>query len=226
MTDFFIKLDDTSPGIEYQLSPATVDLTGATATFSMYDLNGNTVIDAQPAIVQDVANRILRYAFSASDTDVVGDFRGEFRVTYSDSTIETFPNSGFIAITVFGRQGYAVSNADVTNGFSTSASATDVANYIALMSDADACLANNNVSNAVGVQLKVLGVRHLLANSSDRGAVLSERAVSGAARTYQERRQGETGYLQTLRSIDRYGCVLNLISKNQGVQLRSVGRRC
>jgi len=114
--------------------------------------------------------------------------------------------------------------ADVQDGFTTQASEADIVGFIAVVDQADACLDANNVPDAIQRQLKVLGVRHLVQNAADRGAVLEERAVSGASRKYAERAAGETSYLQTLRTIDQYGCVLNVISRNGFIQLRSVGR--
>ena len=42
----------------------------------------------------------VRYAWSASDTALIGTYNGEFEVTYSDNSVETFPNNGFISIEV------------------------------------------------------------------------------------------------------------------------------
>lgn len=120
---------------------------------------------------------------------------------------------------------YVITTPEVLEGFQTGASTADVAGFIAVVDQADNCLASNSVSDVVGRQMKILAVRHLLSNSSDRGAVTQERAVSGASRSYKERVAGETGFLETLRTIDTYGCVMSTINKNQRVQLRSVGRR-
>lgn len=119
---------------------------------------------------------------------------------------------------------WAITISEVKDGFSTSASDADLAAYMALVDQADACLTLKGVHSAVGRQLKILGVRHLATSSSDRGAVVEEQAVSGARRRYNERAGGETGYLQTLRSIDQYGCVLGLVNRNARIQFRSVGR--
>lgn len=120
---------------------------------------------------------------------------------------------------------YAITTSEVLDGFSTGASTADLEAYIALVDGADACLVARSVPFAVGRQLKILGVRHLAQSGSDRGAVTQERAVSGASRSYAERSGGETGHLATLRSIDRFGCVLGLLNLNARIQLRSAGRR-
>jgi hypothetical protein len=225
MTDLIFKIykDDTSPSITFTLLPLT-NLVGASVTFTMEDRSGNVIVDAAAATINDAALGIVRYAFQPADTALEGEYKASFKVTYADASIETFPNDAVIAISIRGGGVYAVSSSEVLEGFSTSASAADIAGYIAIMDQADACLTAKGVSGAIGKQLKVLGIRHLAANASDRGAVTQERAVSGASRTYKERKAGETGYLETLRTIDQYGCVLGLINKNAYIQLRSVGR--
>ena len=120
---------------------------------------------------------------------------------------------------------YVVTVPEVLDGFSTGATEADVAGFISVVDDANSCLTSNSVPQVVGRRLKILAVRHLLSNSSDRGAVTQERAVSGASRSYRERAAGETGFLETLRTIDKHGCVISVINKNARVQLRSVGRR-
>ena len=120
---------------------------------------------------------------------------------------------------------YTITEAEVLDNFTTSASTADLAAYIAVVGQADACLTANSVAVAIGKQLKILGVRHLAANANDRGSVTQERAISGASRSYSERKPGETGYLETLRTIDQYGCVMNVVNKNGRIQLRSSGRR-
>jgi 3-dehydroquinate synthase class II len=120
---------------------------------------------------------------------------------------------------------YPITPADVTDGFTTSATTADVLGYIALMDQANTCLTANKISITLGRQMKILGVRHLCTNSTERGAVTQERAVSGASRTYAERPGGQTSYLATLRSIDRHGCIMALLSQGGSVRLMSAGRR-
>jgi len=103
-TDVFnIKRNDTAPAISgtcKDADDAAKNLTSATVRFHMLDDDGETVVD-EAATLTDAANGIVSYAWAAADTDTAGGFRGEFEVTYSDSTIETFPNRGFIPIRIY-----------------------------------------------------------------------------------------------------------------------------
>lgn len=120
---------------------------------------------------------------------------------------------------------YTITVEQVNDGFNSPASDADLAGYIAIVDQADTCLTNNGVADAIGMQLKTLAVRHLAVNARDGGAVTSEKAVSGASRSYAEYNAGETGYLDTLRQLDRTGCVYGVVSQNSFIQLRSIGRR-
>lgn len=120
---------------------------------------------------------------------------------------------------------YTITICQVKDGFRTSASDSDLDGYIAIAGQADACLTANNVDRAVGQMLKILFVRHVATNARDGGAVTSEKAVSGASRSFAEYDRGDTGYLDTLRSLDQYGCVYALTQQGGFMQLRSIGRR-
>lgn len=95
---FVIKRGDTSPALRYALSPA-VDLTGASVRFQMRARQG-TIITDSPAVIDSQDPPIVRYSWSADDTDSAGNFQAEFAVTYGDGSVETFPNVGFIAVVI------------------------------------------------------------------------------------------------------------------------------
>ena len=61
---------------------------------------GTAGVDGAAVVIGDGSAGKVRYNWSASDTASVGTYEGEFEVTFADSTIETFPNSGFFSITV------------------------------------------------------------------------------------------------------------------------------
>lgn len=98
MATFSIKRNDTSPALEYTLSPE-VDLTAASVRFHMRLRGGATKVDAAATIVT-VNPGVVRYDFVAANTDTAGIYDAEFEITYSDSTLETFPNVGYIAVKI------------------------------------------------------------------------------------------------------------------------------
>jgi hypothetical protein len=100
---FHLKQNDTSPALLYRLDPA-VNLAGATVVFNMRPRGGGTVVvDREAASIDgDPANGVVRYDWDPADTAAAGRFEAEFEVTYTDGTVETFPNDGFIVVQIGG----------------------------------------------------------------------------------------------------------------------------
>ena len=97
---FYIKSGDTSPILQQTLSGAdgaAVSLVGATARVHVSDRYGAVSIDEAATIV-DAANGVISYTFDG--TQAVGNFKYEIEVTYSDASIEKFPNVGYDFIIV------------------------------------------------------------------------------------------------------------------------------
>lgn len=98
--NFFIKRGDTSPGIQFALLPESVSLVLADVQFQMRKRGGGpTVIDA-PAIVTSEEPPVVAYEWQPADTATTGWYEAEFRVTYFDGSVETFPNAAFINVFV------------------------------------------------------------------------------------------------------------------------------
>jgi hypothetical protein len=93
---FYIKRGDTSPALKIAV-PDTYDLTGAVVSFQMRPRRGLISID-RAAVVESAT--VVRYDWQSGDTDIAGAYEAEFRVTFADLTIETFPNTGFITIQI------------------------------------------------------------------------------------------------------------------------------
>lgn len=226
-----IKRGDTIPvfrvtGIQDANGDDVTFAAGDSGTITMTQVGGDTVIDAQP-VVLDVGSNSLTYDWQSGDTDLAGEFRAEVEITFANGDIGSWPNDGFyyVRITDDLPLDYSITVDRVKSGFTTSASDDDIAGFIAIVGQADQCMTNNNVPGEIGQQLKVLAVRHMATNQRDGGSVTSERAVSGASRSLNAFKAGETGYLDTLRQLDQWGCVYGTIQSNQFIQLRSVGRR-
>lgn len=101
---FKIKQNDTSPSLEATLKDGNgtvIDLTGATVNFHMRQIGKTTVkVDASATVSSPATSGVVEYQWTASDTDTIGVFQGEFEVTYSTGAIETFPNGSYIAIEI------------------------------------------------------------------------------------------------------------------------------
>lgn len=105
MAEFTIKQNDTSPALKIQCidnSGTAIDITGADVEFHMIDDADGTekVNSSSGTTITDASNGYVQYEWSTGDTDTVGQYDAEFQVTYSDGTIETFPNNGFITVNI------------------------------------------------------------------------------------------------------------------------------
>ena len=99
---FNIKQNDTSPSLQAALKDASgtaIPLGGASVRFHMKALDGPVKVDAAMTIT-DTSGGVVQYDWQIGDTDTVGSYSVEFEVTYSDSTIETFPNNQNLTISV------------------------------------------------------------------------------------------------------------------------------
>jgi hypothetical protein len=100
---FYVKQNDTSPAMLATLQDANgsaIDLTAASVRFHMRAIgSGTATVDAAATIVT-AASGIVRYDWEASDTATIGSYQAEFEVTYADTTIETFPNDGYIRVEI------------------------------------------------------------------------------------------------------------------------------
>jgi hypothetical protein len=100
---FYIKQNDTQPAFQAILEDGAgdpINLDGATVRFHMRAIGAtSTKVDAAASVISALSG-IVRYSWSAADTDTTGSFQAEFEVTYSDSTIETFPNDGYIRVEI------------------------------------------------------------------------------------------------------------------------------
>lgn len=102
-TEFAIKQNDTSPALEVELQDNdenAIDLSGASAEFHMVEKDGDTVAVDSSATITDGSNGIVEYQWSSGDTSDAGRYLAEFEITYSDGTIETFPNNDDIVIRI------------------------------------------------------------------------------------------------------------------------------
>jgi hypothetical protein len=99
---FYIKQNDTSPSILAELKDANntpVNLTAATAKIFIKSVDGTLKVNEDLQII-NAALGVVRYDWQVGDTNTVGTYSVEFQVTYTDGAVETFPNTGSIALVV------------------------------------------------------------------------------------------------------------------------------
>jgi len=114
MTTFNIKRNDTSPAILFALTPTSVSLNAAAVRFRMRPVGATAfTLDEEAVIVTPVTTPTVRYDWDAADTATPGFYEAEFVVTYSDNTVETFPNSEFITVNIVGDE--TGTSADINN---------------------------------------------------------------------------------------------------------------
>ena len=78
------------------------DFTGAvSATFMMYDSDGTQILSAAATIATPVTSGILIYQWAAGDTDLAGEFRAEFDVSYGAGDTLTIPVRGNLVIQIY-----------------------------------------------------------------------------------------------------------------------------
>lgn len=100
-----IKQGDNEPSLRVRLVDARqrpIDISTASVRFFMRPKPGVAADSIQDAAVQivDLARADVQYNWDLGDTDVVGDYEAEFKVTYLDGSVETVPNDGYIEISI------------------------------------------------------------------------------------------------------------------------------
>lgn len=100
---FTIKQSDTSPSLQVTFQDAEgnpVNIVGASIDFYMESLDGILVVDAPMTIVNGQGG-IAKYDWQIGDTDSPGTYYAEFKVTYGDGSVETFPNNTNSTIIIY-----------------------------------------------------------------------------------------------------------------------------
>lgn len=104
---FHTKRNDTTPisGVLKDADLNAVDIQNATLRFHMFKTDGEQIVDAaanndQNSDGSDGTTGYWSYDFAAADTDEQGTFDAEVEVTFSDGVITTYPNRGYIRVTI------------------------------------------------------------------------------------------------------------------------------
>jgi len=100
---FYIKQNDTRPIISATLidgDGSSVNLDGATVAFKMRKVGATASTVDAAATIADATKGKVTYTWVAADTATVGEYEGEFQVTYAGGGIQTFPNNKYIEIEI------------------------------------------------------------------------------------------------------------------------------
>lgn len=105
---FSIKNGDTAPAYVVDLqedvdtTPVAIDLTDASSVTLKMRTTGTTgAPDLTAAMdVTTAASGRCTYEWQAGDTATAGTYDVEFEIAWSDGTVETVPNSGYLTIIV------------------------------------------------------------------------------------------------------------------------------
>lgn len=99
-----LKRNDTAPSFTATCTDSAgdaVDITGATIRFHMVGPAPSSAVkvDAAATIVSGAAGTV-RYDWQTGDTDTSGSYKAEVEVTFTDSTIRTFPTSNYSIVRI------------------------------------------------------------------------------------------------------------------------------
>ena len=105
MAVFQIKKDSTDPNLAVQFTDATgsaIDLTNGSNIYFRMSTNDNlyTPVFSGLATVTGSTTGEVEYRWSTADTNRSGLFLGEFRTTFSDSSILTLPSDNSLVIKI------------------------------------------------------------------------------------------------------------------------------
>ncbi|MCU7521615.1 MAG: BppU family phage baseplate upper protein [Ignavibacteria bacterium] len=102
MADYTIKLHDTLPPMEATLKDntgAAYNLTGAAVQIHLRCRNTGTVVN-KAATITDAPNGVVSYTLATNDISAAGSYDVEWQVTFSGGAVLTFPNTGFLELSV------------------------------------------------------------------------------------------------------------------------------
>ena len=100
----YMKQGDTASIMKRTLVNAfgsPVNLTGASLKFSMRVKPAGTVkVNGALATIANAGLGEVQYSFSTDDTDTADEFESEWEVSFSDGSVQTFPNDGYTPVIV------------------------------------------------------------------------------------------------------------------------------
>jgi len=95
-----MKVGDLAPSIKWALGDTSLDLTGAAVVFSMTAPDGTPKITDAAGIVETATvTPTVAYDWQGTDTDTVGEYRCDFKITLAGVPFHT-PGASFIIVEI------------------------------------------------------------------------------------------------------------------------------
>jgi len=105
-----IKQGDTYPPLKALLQMDNgegIKILGATVNLIIVDENDVELLNKSVTIIDGTTGEV-EYKWLPSDTATVGEFRGEFEITWTDGSIVTVPNDSYFIINIVKELGSGV----------------------------------------------------------------------------------------------------------------------
>jgi len=102
MAVIYVKQNDTKPDILATIlddDGDVINLTDATVAFHMNTSVGVSKVESAGKLVV-ASEGTVKYEWAVGDLDTVGTYTAEFQITFSDASVLTAPNSGYMTIVV------------------------------------------------------------------------------------------------------------------------------
>lgn len=101
---FAIKENAREPAIKVRASTwgnENLDLTGATVVFTMRNrATGVNKIDEQVCVITAALTGDFEYRWAAGDTDTIGEYDGEFKITLGSGKVLIVPTHDYVIVRV------------------------------------------------------------------------------------------------------------------------------
>ncbi|MGO4496435.1 BppU family phage baseplate upper protein [Paenibacillus sp. 2RAB27] len=117
MATIYLKQNDTHTPIRATLRDPEgepVPLVGAVVGFYM-SKNGSNIVAREADILDAAGGRVI-FNFQEGETSETGTLQAEFKVNFSDGTVETFPNNGYLTIIIDKELSSVPISIDIING--------------------------------------------------------------------------------------------------------------
>lgn len=95
-----LKRGDRIPSLQVTLEVAAQSLIGLPVRFEFWKKGSSGARMSGVATLRESSDSLIEYQWGTNDTQVAGDYYGEFKVTYPGTKTATFPSEGYLLFRV------------------------------------------------------------------------------------------------------------------------------